>query len=117
MLMNYFCMNVALLQRPVDASTESVLQDLLLPISPCTIYSFAPLLAGLFLWNSSSNQFAFALLPTTVQKSNVLRLLAAAFEFQVVMLLMAAAHCGFFHWITFLRVVRRELVNNFAKME
>ena len=105
------------MQRPVYTSSESVLQDWVLLFSPCTTYCFAPLLVGLFLWNSSSNQFVFALLPTTVQESNVLRLATAACEFQLLMLLMAAAHCGFFNWITFLRVVRRELLNNLAKIE
>ena len=110
-------MTLALLQRPIDTSKESLLQDWVLLIAPCTIYSFAPLLSGLFLWGSSSNQFVFALLPTGVQESIALRLLAAAYEFHMMMMLMAVAHCGFFFWIVFLRVVQRELVDNAAKIE
>ena len=110
-------MNVALLQRPVDTSKESWLQDCVLLIAPCTIYSFAPLLSGLFLWGSSSNQFVFNLLPTRVQESVVLRLLVAAYEFHMMMMLMAVAHCGFFLWIAFMRVVQRELVDNAAEIE
>ena len=106
-----------LTQRPVDTSKESLLQDWLLVIAPCTVYCFAPLLNTLFLWRSSSNQFVFALLPATVQQSMVLRLVAAAYEFHVVIFWMAVAQCGFFHWIAFLRVIQRELINNVADIE
>ena len=106
-----------LTQRPVETSKQSMFQDWLLVIAPCTIYCFVPLLPGLFLWSSSSNQFVFTLLPATAQRSFVLKLLAAVYEFHVVIMWVAVAQCGFFHWIAFLRVVQRELVNIAANIE
>ena len=100
------------MQRPVAAYKESFLQDWILAAAPGTIYPFAPFLAGVFLWDSSSNQFAFALLPAmTAQSSVVWKLLAAAYEFYCFAMWLAVDHFGLFHCITFLRVVQRQLVD------
>ena len=117
MLYEFAQSSQVLMQRPLDTSKESVLQDWLLLVSPFTIHCFSPLLAGLFLYSSSSNQFVFALLPATFQMSIVLRLLAAAYELHVATLWLAAGQYGFFHWIAFLRVVQREPVYNVASIE
>ena len=105
------------MQRPVNDARRSYLQDLLLAIAPYTIYTFSPLPAGAFLWNSSSNQFAFALLPASAQKYTGWRLLAAVYELQVFLMWMAVGHFGVFHCATFLRVIQRELINQAANLE
>ena len=117
MLYEFAQSSQVLMQRPLDTSKESALQDWLLLISPFTIHCFSPLLCGLFLYSSSSNQFVFALLPATAQESIILKLLAAAYELNVATLWLTAGQYGFFHWIAFLRVVQRELVNNVASIE
>ena len=100
-----------------DRSKESKLQNLLLAVVPCTTYFFSPFLTTLFLWDSSSEQFIFSILPVTVQTMPILKLLAAVYEFHVVFMWMAVAHFGLFHCAAFLRVVQRSLINAAAKLE
>ena len=108
----------ALKQRPMtDRSKESKLQNLLLAVVPCTTYFFSPFLTALFLWDSSSEQFIFSILPVTVQKIIVLKLFAAAYEFHLVLMWMAVAHFGLFHCVTFLRVIQRSLKSVVAELE
>ena len=111
---NPWCMRAALTQRPAKDAKRGLFQDWLLAISPFAIYGFSPLPAGVFLWNGSSRQFVFDLLPAVAQTSVTLRLLAAAYEFHVVLMWMAVSHFGTFHCITLLRVIQRELINHAA---
>ena len=112
------CVLAVLKQRTEKDAKKVFLQDWLLAISPSVVYGFTPIPAAIFLWNGPSKQFLFAVLPATAQRSQALRLLAAAYEFHVVLMWMAIiGHFGTFHSITFLRVIQRELMNNLANLE
>ena len=75
------------------------------------LYSFCPILAGLFLLDSDDQQFAFSLLLTKLQKSWIMKLVGAAVEFRFSQFLVAMAHFGAFHCVTFVRSVQTSLAH------
>ena len=104
--------NVVLMQRPLAASKKSFLQDWLLAVPPCIIFCFGPALVSVFLWDSSSSQFAFALLPImTARRSVIWELLPEKHELYCFTMWLALGHLGMFHCTVLLRVVQRELVD------
>lgn len=118
MLYEFAQWNAVLTRHPAKGlKKKGVLQDWLLVIAPFAIYGFSPLPAGIFLWDSSSNQFLWALLPASAQRSVILWVLAAAYEFHVVLMWMAVSHFGCFHCLTFLRVIQRQLINHAANLK
>lgn len=76
------------------------------------LYSFGPLLLGLFLLDSTENQYAFSVLPNKMQQWWVLKILFALTEFRFAHFLMAMAHFGAFHCVTFIRVIQTAPTNS-----
>ena len=89
----------------------SFLQERLLVHTSYMLYAFCPIIAGLFLLLSDDKQFAFSLLPTEMQESWTMKYIAAAVEFRFFYILMAMAHFGSFHCITFIRSVQTALTH------
>ena len=81
------------------------------------VYSHCPVLAALFLLDASDEQFVFSLLPAEMRGNMVFMLVGAALEFRFIQFLMAMAHFGAFHCVTFLRVIQTSLVHSTASVK
>ena len=75
------------------------------------IYSFCPMLTGLFLLEYDDKQFAFSLLPTKMQNNWAMKIVGTAVEFRFIQFLAAMAHFGVFHLITFVRTMQTSLMH------
>ena len=87
------------------------MQEQLFALTPVMLYTFFPMLAVIFLLESGDRQFAFSLMPTEIQQSWAMKLVAAAMEFRFVHVLAATAHFGAFHCVAFVRTIQTTLAH------
>ena len=87
------------------------LLEQLLALLPVMVYSFCPMIAGLFLLESDEPQFAFSLLPAKLRNSWAMKLVYAAVEFRFIQFLAAVAQFGAFYAVTFIRTTQTTLAH------
>ena len=89
----------------------SFMQEQLFALNPAMLYTLCPIVSVLFLLESDDKQFAFSLLPTEIQQSWVMKVVAAALESRFNHVLAAMAQFGAFHCVAFVRTIQTTLAH------
>ena len=97
------------LQYPMRGS---FLQEQIFALTPFMLYSFVPFFLGMFLLDTTDQQWAFSLLPTQIQERWLSKILATLLEIRVAHFMLAISHFSTFHCITSLRTIQTALANS-----
>ena len=106
---------LALNERRHCRFRASKFQGLLLAMIQTMLYTYCPFFTGIFL-DTTREQFAFSLLPRTMQQRWPLTLLAAVLELWLVLFWVTAGHFGSFCTITFEWTVQTALIKSISAL-
>ena len=101
--MHIYCS--ALAQRQQYKVRGTILQELILLMTPGTLYAFFSTFGLHILWGSKDIQYVYSSLPAFAHESLALKFVGVAFEVWLMLFWASAAHFGILQSITMVRTV------------